>query len=118
MRLFGMLLAVAFVFSAVACATTQAKKDPTPVAPSGPPAHRQRIIIAADHFHPASMRAEPDTEIIWENKDATSHQVTASGMFDSGAIAPEGSFSARFANKGTYNYSCPLHNVAGSVVIE
>ena len=46
----------------------------------------------------------------WRNGDASNHTVTSEGdTFDSGYLAPGGSFSYTFAKQGHYAYECLIH---------
>ena len=49
--------------------------------------------------------------VVWRNGDGTNHTVTANdGLFDSGYIAPGGTFAHTFTKAGVYPYHCTIHN--------
>lgn len=76
-------------------------------------------------YDPARVTIFVDGTVIWKNEDTSAHTVTSGsaingpdGLFDSGLIMPEETFSARFATKGTYEYFCMIHPWAtGSVIV-
>jgi plastocyanin len=62
------------------------------------------------------------TTVMWMNADSIAHTATSStGVWDSGAIAPGGSFSRVFNEVGTFPYFCTIHGAAsmsGTVVVQ
>ncbi|HEY7296210.1 MAG TPA: cupredoxin family copper-binding protein [Dehalococcoidia bacterium] len=71
---------------------------------------------------PATISVKPGTTVSWTNRDTVSHTVTADAgqaqSFDSGPIAPNGSFSVTFAKAGTYTYHCNIHaSMHGTIVV-
>ena len=60
--------------------------------------------------------------VMWMNTDSVAHTATSStGVWDSGVIAPGGSFSRVFSATGTYPYFCTIHGAAamsGTVVVQ
>lgn len=62
-------------------------------------------------FSVNSLTVSAGTKVTWTNNDATTHTVTADdGSFDSGNIAPGGSFSKTFSTAGAYAYHCSIHS--------
>jgi plastocyanin len=61
-------------------------------------------------FDPAHITVLTGTTVTWRNGDSINHTVTADGdAFDSGYVAPGGSFSTTFAREGHYAYHCQIH---------
>jgi plastocyanin len=60
--------------------------------------------------------------VMWMNADSVAHTATSStNVWDSGAIAPGGSFSRVFTEVGTFPYFCTIHGAAsmsGTVVVQ
>ncbi|MEO8711833.1 MAG: cupredoxin family copper-binding protein [Parafilimonas sp.] len=69
-------------------------------------------------FSASTLTVSLGTTVKWTNNDATTHTVTADdGSFDSGNIAPGGTFSHTFSAAGTTKYHCSIHtNMKASVV--
>jgi plastocyanin len=59
-------------------------------------------------FVPSSMTIKRGTTVVWTNRDLTNHTVTGRG-WDSGIIAPDGSYRRRFDTTGAFDYSCSIH---------
>jgi len=69
-------------------------------------------------FSVATLSVSAGTQVTWTNNDATAHTVTADdGGFDSGNIAPGGSFSHTFTNMGTVKYHCQIHPMMKASVV-
>jgi plastocyanin len=63
-------------------------------------------------FDPVVRRINVNDRVIWKNQTANKHTVTSDPgtvSFDSGDLAPGGSFEFRFATAGTYTYHCTRH---------
>lgn len=76
-------------------------------------------------YTPAKIVIKQHDSVTWVNEDAAFHSVTSgyynepSGLFDSGHLDPNGSFTFIFKNDGTYDYFCTLHPwMKGQVIVE
>ena len=71
--------------------------------PRAPPTRRRRdVSIPGKLFEPARITVLLGTTVTWRNGDASNHTVTSEGdTFDSGYLAPGGSFSYTFASRAT-----------------
>lgn len=59
---------------------------------------------------PVAVVIGVNNTITWTNNDTAPHTVTANdGSFDSGNIAPTGTFTFTFTTPGTYHYHCVYH---------
>lgn len=68
------------------------------------------VFIQNMAFNPGTKSVAINTTITWTNKDGTDHTVTSnSGLFDSGVIKSNGTFSHTFTSEGTYTYRCTIH---------
>jgi plastocyanin len=60
--------------------------------------------------------------VTWTNNDTIVHTATSTtGVWDSGAIPPGGSFSRVFAERGSFPYFCTIHGavaMSGTVVVQ
>jgi plastocyanin len=84
-----------------------------------------QVVLSNTSFQPAQITVPAGTTVTWINRDPVAHTVTAgtrgnpSGLFDSGQIAPGGTFSFTFDQAGTYNYFCAVHNgMDGTVIVQ
>jgi plastocyanin len=76
---------------------------------SGNPGTNQ-VFIENMSFTPSSLMISSSTTVTWTNKDTIVHTVTSdTGLFDSGNILPNGSYSYTFTTSGTYSYHCKIH---------
>ena len=76
-------------------------------------------------YIPEAITSEVGQTIVWRNGDAAFHSVTSGtyeepdGLFDSGHMDPDTTFSYAFDAAGTYVYHCTLHPwMSGTVVVK
>ena len=76
-------------------------------------------------YIPSKIIASVNEEIVWINEDAAFHSVTSGtyeepdGLFDSGHLDPNQSFTFTFEIEGDYDYFCTLHPwMKGTVYVE
>jgi plastocyanin len=70
-------------------------------------------------FSPSVITVTAGTTVKWTNYDNVAHTVTSDdGLFDSGSISTNGTFSQTFDSTGTYDYHCTPHpTMTASVVV-
>jgi plastocyanin len=104
-------------------ATTPTPAATTPVATNTPtvkatplPGHAQVVLIVDNSngsfgFSPATLTILPGTTVTWKNMSSAPHTVTSDDgqTFDSGNIAPGGTFTFKFTVAGSYPYHCNIH---------
>ncbi len=75
------------------------------------------VFIQGMSFNPSSLTVTAGTTVTWTNKDGVAHTVTSTtGLFDSGSISTNGTFSHTFTAAGTFSYYCKIHTyMTGSV---
>ncbi len=67
-------------------------------------------------FSPATLTVQAGDTVVWTNTDAAPHTVTADGgSFDSGSVAPGGTYSHTFSSAGVLAYHCGFHGASGGV---
>jgi len=77
------------------------------------------ITITDFSFSPSPVTVEPGTQVRWQNNGPSPHTTTAAGLWDSGAVPVNGTFTRTFSATGTFNYVCTLHpGMAGQIVVE
>ena len=68
------------------------------------------VFIQGKAFDPGTITVVANTTITWTNKDGVAHTVTSNtGLFDSGTINANGTYSHMFSTAGTYPYHCTIH---------
>jgi plastocyanin len=87
-------------------------------AKGGPGANE--VWIQGMAFNPSTISVTAGTTITWTNKDAIGHTVTSdTGLFDSGMISTNGTFTSTFSTAGTFSYICSVHPMmTGTVVVK
>ncbi len=111
----GVLLLVA-VSSGAAWA-----EAPAAPAAAAPAAAAPGIVIAKDFmFAPVTITIKAGSTITWKNADDEPHTVVSdTGLFRSGALDTNESFSFRFDRPGTYRYACSIHpRMVGTIVVQ
>lgn len=71
-------------------------------------------------FTPSVITVSAGTTITWTNNDGVIHNVTSNtaGLFSSGSLSPNGTYSHLFSTAGTFPYKCTIHpSMTGSVVV-
>ena len=58
--------------------------------------------------------------VTWTNNDSTTHTSVANGAaWNSGSIAPGGTFKMTFASAGSFPYHCSIHpGMVGTVTVQ
>jgi plastocyanin len=69
-------------------------------------------------FDPSTISITAGTTITWTNKDGVAHTVTSdTGLFNSGTLSTNGTYSFKFATIGTYSYHCTIHPYMTATVV-
>ncbi|MGD0192599.1 MAG: cupredoxin family copper-binding protein [Rhizomicrobium sp.] len=80
----------------------------TPAASAAP--QQPSVIIKNFDYAPMSLTVRRGATVTWKNLDGEPHTVTSvDGLFRSGALDTNESYSFRFDKSGTYNYVCSIH---------
>ena len=125
-RLFGIsvLLVLAMVLAACSSAAPTANAANTPANTSGgnPSASGNTVSVSMKNlaFNPKDITIKVGTTVVWTNNDSVDHNVTsATGLFNSGNLAPGDTFKFTFDQAGTYPYSCTIHvpDMVGTVTV-
>jgi plastocyanin len=72
-------------------------------------AANRTIVIEGTAFVPAQVTVQRGDRITWVNKDPFPHTATAKGVFDSGPLAPDASWTWVADKTGAFDYVCTLH---------
>jgi plastocyanin len=119
------------LFTAIAlllwAASSGAASAQTPAPAATSPAAAARadaappIVIARDFmFAPGTITIRAGASVTWKNTDDEPHTVVSdTGLFRSGALDTNESFSFRFDKPGTYHYACSIHpRMVGTIVVQ
>jgi plastocyanin len=70
-------------------------------------------------FNPSTITITVNTTVTWTNFDGIDHTVTSdTGLFDSGNIGSNKTFSYKFTTTGTFPYHCSIHTyMTGKVIV-
>lgn len=79
-----------------------------------------QILIKDFMFSPMSLTVKAGTTVAWANKDDEPHTVVSdTGLFRSGAVDTDESFSFKFDQPGTYHFTCSIHpRMVGTIVVQ
>jgi len=79
-----------------------------------------QIVIKDFMFTPMSLTVKAGTTVTWANKDDEPHTVVSDdGLFRSGAVDTNETFSFKFDRAGVYHFTCSIHpHMVGTVVVE
>lgn len=77
------------------------------------------VLIQNLSFSPSTITVTAGSTVTWRNYDNMAHTVTSDeGLFDSGLLNQNGTFSFKFDSTGTYDYHCTPHpQMTASVVV-
>jgi plastocyanin len=77
------------------------------------------VLIQDMAFDPVTLTISANTTVTWTNKDPVAHTVTSNtGVFDSGNIQANKTFSHLFDTPGNYPYHCIIHpSMTGTVIV-
>ena len=71
-------------------------------------------------FSPTTLTVEAGTQVSWVNKDDEPHTVVSdAGLFRSGALDTNESFTFKFDKPGTYHFTCSIHpRMVGTIIVK
>jgi plastocyanin len=93
----------------------------TPAAPTwAATAASAQVLVNDFMFQPMSLTVTAGTTVTWTNKDDEPHTVKSdTGLFGSGAMDTNESFSFKFDKPGTYHFTCSIHpRMVGTIVVQ
>ena len=102
-------VSVAMLWWVAACSpSTAGTPDPT------------RIVVKDFMFSPTPLTVKAGSTVTWTNKDDEPHTVVSdTGVFKSGGMDTNESFSYKFDKPGTYHFTCSIHpRMVGTVVVQ
>jgi plastocyanin len=83
-------------------------------------ADSNRIVVKEFMFMPNSLSVKAGSTVTWANVDDEPHTVVSdTGLFRSGAMDTNASFSFKFDKPGTYHFTCSIHpRMVGTIVVQ
>jgi plastocyanin len=108
-----MIASFLFVILSITSSCSKSTSDGT-----GGPGNNE-VWIQNMSFNPSTINITAGTTITWTNKDGVNHTITSNtGIFDSGSIATNGTYSHLFGSAGTFPYHCTIHpSMTATVVV-
>jgi plastocyanin len=87
---------------------------------AAPAAEANTIVLKDFHFSPMSLTISPGATVIWKNLDGEPHTVVSiEGLFRSGGLDQNDSFTFKFDKPGTYKFLCSIHpQMLGTIVVK
>jgi len=78
------------------------------------------IVVKDFMFMPTPLTVKAGSTVTWANMDDEPHTVVSNtGLFHSGAMETNGSFSFKFDKPGTYHFTCSTHpHMVGTIVVQ
>jgi plastocyanin len=69
-----------------------------------------QISLSNFKFTPASITIDRGCTVRWTNTSATKHTTTSdTGLWDSGQLNQNQTFTRQFSSSGTFTYKCTIH---------
>jgi plastocyanin len=83
-------------------------------------AETTRVEVKDFMFMPTTLTISAGAQVKWVNKDDEPHTVVSdTGLFRSGAMDTNESFSFKFDKPGTYHFTCSIHpRMVGTVIVK
>lgn len=88
-------------------------------APAADAPDANRIVVKNFMFSPNSLTIKAGSSVTWANMDDEPHTVVSdAGLFRSGAMDTNESFTFQFDKPGTYHFTCSIHpQMVGTIVV-
>jgi plastocyanin len=79
-----------------------------------------KIIVKDFMFNPTPLAVKAGATVTWTNMDDEPHTVVSdTGLFKSGGMDTNETFSFKFDKPGTYHFTCSIHpRMVGTIVVQ
>ena len=79
-----------------------------------------KIVVKDFMFAPTPLTVKVGSTVTWTNMDDEPHTVVSdTGLFKSGGMDTNESFSFKFDKPGTYRFTCSIHpRMVGTIVVQ
>lgn len=119
------IIIILFLFSFTACKSentpTKTSTSSTTQTTTQTSVSNFTVTISNFAFSPAQLNINTGDTVTWTNKDGVNHPIVSdmAGMFESGNLAPNATFSNIFTIAGTYKYHCSIHpSMTGTITVK
>jgi len=87
---------------------------------AGTAADTTKIVVKDFMFMPTPLTVKAGSTVTWTNMDDEPHTVVSdTGVFKSGGMDTNESFSFKFDKPGTYHFTCSIHpRMVGTIVVQ
>jgi plastocyanin len=87
---------------------------------AAPGAETTQVEVKDFMFMPTTLTVSAGAQVTWVNRDDEPHTVVSdTGLFRSGAMDTNESFSFKFTEPGTYHFTCSIHpRMVGTVIVK
>jgi plastocyanin len=115
-----LILALVVSVSVVACGSSTTAPSSTNTTGTPVSIVSGASTLTTTAYSPNPVTVTVGTTIRWMNNDNVAHTSTANdSSWNSGSIAPGGSFSRTFMSAGSFPYKCTIHpNMVGTVTVQ
>lgn len=112
-----LLILAALLLLGGAC-SGRGSEDGGPGRAGGAHVSRHHVVIQALLFDPESLTVALGDTVQWDNHDIVPHTATSAlGLWESGNIAPDSSWSTVIHQVGTLPYACRYHPTMTATII-
>jgi plastocyanin len=79
-----------------------------------------KVVVKDFMFMPTPLTVKAGSTVTWTNMDDEPHTVVSdTGLFKSGGMDTNESFSFKFDKPGTYHFTCSIHpRMVGTIVVQ
>ena len=79
-----------------------------------------KVVVKDFTFKPTPVTVKAGATVTWTNMDDEPHTVVSdTGVFKSGGMDTNESFSFKFDKPGTYHFTCSIHpRMVGTIVVQ
>jgi plastocyanin len=79
-----------------------------------------KIVVKNFMFAPTPLTVKAGSTVTWTNMDDEPHSVVSdTGLFKSGGMDTNESFSFKFDKPGTYRFACSIHpRMVGTIIVQ
>jgi plastocyanin len=79
-----------------------------------------KVIVKDFMFNPTPLTVKAGATVTWTNMDDEPHTVVSdTGIFKSGGMDTNESYSFKFDKPGTYHFTCSIHpRMVGTIVVQ